>query len=198
MIPFFLLLTAALCISQSMGIDITGNSHTITTIQSSKGFVPVIDTKQNTRLSNMLNISQQELNIGDHYPTPQTIFSYASLLGISSKSDEYYAILTHHPLAHTFSIDLSRGSVLVMVDPTARHKDRSFHPEELVAFLLVNAQKLASRQLGYEINEVVVSYPSYFNEIQRRAMANAVGISLKQTFRKYSIYRKSHQSSLQA
>jgi molecular chaperone DnaK (HSP70) len=165
-----------------MGVDITGNYHTITTIQSSKGFVPIIDTKQNTRLSNMLNISQEEVNIGEHNPTPQTIFSYTSLLGISSKSDEYYSILSKHPLAHTFSIDMNRGSVLVMVEPSTRRKDRSFHPEELVAFLLENAKKLASKQLGYEINEVVVSYPSYFNEIQRRALANAVGKCLSRYF----------------
>ena len=61
-------------------------------------------------------------------------------------------------------------------------KGRAYRPEELSSFVLRSLKEDAERHLGEAIDDVIISVPAYFNDIQRKATIDAgrlAGLNVK-------------------
>ena len=167
-------------LSQSMGIDLSQSNLVVTAVQSSKGFVPILDSNGERAISNTIFIKGDELVVGANalQMMPKyylyTLNDFLNFIGMETQSPKYESLTNSLWDPKRVIANSERRSVDFTINFTEEYN--KFAPEELVAISLLNARDLTKKQIGYDMNEGVISYPSIFNEIQRRAIANSAGI----------------------
>ena len=151
-----------------IGIDFGTSKSTMAFIDS-KGEALVIPSSGNDAfLPSVVEIkSNNTLIVGAKHKNPSTLCSIKRLLG--RKFDDVQDILKRVP-NHPF-IKARNGDVAVGCN------DQEFVLQEIVAMILRKLKDDAENYLGSQINKAVIAVPSYFNDIQRRAIIDSGSIA---------------------
>ncbi len=76
--------------------------------------------------------------------------------------------LISHPTATASTFKRFMGSQKTYTLTTGKHSQK-FSPEELSALILKSLKQDAQTHLGYDVTDVVITVPAYFNDHQREA-----------------------------
>jgi hypoxia up-regulated 1 len=133
-------------------------------IESNRKTVTAVTLKQDERL-----FGNAALNAG--IKKPQTMFTnFLELLGKQYEHSIVETYKSRFPYHNLVSTD--RGTVQFKIND-----DTYYTVEELLAMVLNNSRNMAVEFAGEPINNVIVTIPGYYNQAERRAVADAVQIS---------------------
>ena len=97
----------------------------------------------------------------------RTFFGFKKLLGRKFTDPQVQAELSRVPYNCSQSNN-DNGEILYNIN--YRGKNKQLSPEQLTAALFTKLKDIAETALSVKVNDVVISVPSYFTELERRAL----------------------------
>ena len=134
--------------------------------ESSSRFTPNIASFDESRSAGALAKPKERSNFKN------TVTHVKRLIGQKYSDPAVQRILKHVHFKTTQNEDDSVGIVV-----NFEGKQRTFLPEQIVAFQLANVAEYTKEFTKFPVSDMVVSVPSYFNERQRQAVLDACKIS---------------------
>ncbi|XP_028037560.1 97 kDa heat shock protein isoform X2 [Bombyx mandarina] len=143
-----------------------GGIETIANDYSLRGTPSCVAFSQKNRILGVAAKNQMVTNMKN------TVFGFKRLLGRKFSDPLVQKELKHFP----FKVEQrSDGGIGIRVNYL--NEDNVFTPEQITAMLLTKLKDVAATALQTQINDCVISVPSYFTNAERNALLNAAGIA---------------------
>lgn len=101
-----------------------------------------------------------------------TIFDMKRLIGRSFNDPLVQENLKRWP----FKVESDQQNRPVIV-VTYKGETKRYHPEEIMAMILIRLKEAAEKRLGFSVKKAVITVPAYFREGQRQATRDAATIA---------------------
>ena len=162
----------------AIGIDLGTTYSCVGVMQNGK--VEIIANDQGNRTSpSYVAFTDTEKLVGDAAKSQSalnsynTIFDAKRLIGRQFNDSTVQSDIKHFPFK--VSEDSTTGKCLIQVE--YKNEQKTYTPEQISAFVLMEMKKTAEAYLGQTVNDAVITVPAYFNDAQRQATKDAGVIS---------------------
>jgi L1 cell adhesion molecule like protein len=98
-----------------------------------------------------------------------TVFDAKRLIGRQFTDSSTQSDIKHFPFK--VSADPQTGKCIIHAE--YKNEEKTYTPEQISAFVLMEMKKTAEAYLGHEVHDAVVTVPAYFNQNQRVATKKA-------------------------
>jgi heat shock protein 1/8 len=98
-----------------------------------------------------------------------TVFDAKRLIGRQFTDSSTQSDIKHFPFK--VSADPQTGKCIIHAE--YKNEEKTYTPEQISAFVLMEMKKTAEAYLGHEVYDAVVTVPAYFNDAQRQATKDA-------------------------
>ncbi|XP_030032471.1 97 kDa heat shock protein isoform X2 [Manduca sexta] len=143
-----------------------GGIETIANDYSLRGTPSCVAFSQKNRILGVAAKNQMVTNMKN------TVFGFKRLLGRKYSDPHVQKELKHFP----FKVEqMPDGGIGIRVNYLG--EDNVFSPEQITAMLFTKLKEIAAIALQTQINDCVISVPSYFTNAERNALLNAASIS---------------------
>ncbi|XP_068627559.1 heat shock 70 kDa protein 4L isoform X2 [Battus philenor] len=149
-----------IAVAKAGGIETIANDYSLRGTPSCVAFSP------KNRILGVAAKNQMVTNMKN------TVFGFKRLLGRKFSDPHVQKELKHFP----FKVE-QRGDGGIGIRVNYLGEDNIFSPEQITAMLFTKLKDIASTALQTQINDCVISVPSYFTNAERNALLDAAAIS---------------------
>jgi heat shock protein 1/8 len=156
-----------------IGIDL-GTTYSCVGVYNN-GIVEIISNDQGNRTTpSYVSFTEDEIFVGDcakqmaSQNAYNTIFDAKRLIGRNYTEESVQKDLKHYP----FTV-ISDNNNKPTIQVEYLNKKQIFYPEEISSIILRYLKDVATKYLGVEVKNAVITVPAYFNDSQRQATKDA-------------------------
>ncbi|CAH2063339.1 unnamed protein product, partial [Iphiclides podalirius] len=149
-----------IAVAKAGGIETIANDYSLRGTPSCVAFSP------KNRILGVAAKNQMVTNMKN------TVFGFKRLLGRKFSDPHVQKELKHFP----FKVE-QKGDGGIGIRVNYLGEDNVFSPEQITAMLFTKLKDIAATALQTQINDCVISVPSYFTNAERNALLNAAAIS---------------------
>ena len=160
----------------AIGIDLGSSKNCIAVYQNDKIEIIPSEIGKNSSPSYIAFTDTKKIfgEPAKSIPSPNNIiYNMKRLLGLNMNLEQ----VTEWKKFCPFQLIGDKESGKVKVQITYKNQTKSFYIEELLAMELLQIKKRASKYLGKEVKDAVISVPNCFNSSQRKIIKDAASIS---------------------